>query len=381
MMICFICKKDFLNFSALIVHLKIIHLLKSSSSYECVENQCTQFFPNLSSYKRHVTIKHLKNTFSLPTSTLNNSNTICNNINTSTITETPIDTVCSHDIPNYNQPPPPESSDNSIDLSSIINSFHISAVTFTLSLLNKNNFTRKDVFDIQQKMKISLLEPIVSLLTSFTKETIKEPTLLAKFQTIKTAISNTFNFCNTEHSLNNEAKHKEMKLYAHAITSRKNITLSLAKKFQYKFSYSILQSSFNTEIITNKIHVSSSNYTQLILRTLNLTSDQFLCYSQIESKGTTYKVGYFLTNFIDELCLYEILEILVIKENYKIKLIVQQIEIDLYNSHLKSYQINKTKNIILKKILSPGECSGPPVNLHEVNNGNLMLRLKEYYSD
>lgn len=830
-MICFICKQDISTFSALIVHLKIIHLLKSSSTYECIENQCTQIFPNLNSYKRHVTIKHLKNAFSLPTSTLNNSYTICDNINNvnNTIVKTPepLDTAYSHDITktNYNQQPPPESH-NSFDLSSIINSFHISAVTFTLSLLNKNNFSRKDVFDIQQKMKISLLEPIVSLLTSFTKETIKEPILLATFQTITSAISDTFNFCNTEYSLNSwlvenhlfeniqqftvneeidlvsnsgktmynnqitkgvllpinfqfkkffehdnnldktltiyeqltkntnneteikhfvqgklwqektlpyrgkitipyfmyiddfeinnplgshasvhsisaiyysfplsdqsklinihlaalikaadvkdfgndlcfnklihilndievnginittsngvkkvhfilglfigdnlginaisefsrsfssnffcrfckahktvthklckennsllrnlvnyaedvaindlklngiskesilnkivsfhvttnysvdmmhdifegichynmchiinyytnvvkifsldllnyrkqnfnygaieignispiikstnlnnfhlkmsaremmtfvyyfplmvgdlvpeddnvwlfflnfleiiqnllssqmsdgsifhlqqmiekhnseyvllfndnlkpkfhllihyptvikysgppkhfwcfryEAKHKEMKSYAHAITSRKNITLSLAKKFQYKFSYSILQSSFNTEIITNKIHVNSSNYTQLILRNLNLTSDQFMCYSQMEFKGTTYKVGYFLTNFIDELCLYEILEILVIKKNYKVNFIVQQIEIDLYNSHLKSYQINKTKNIILKKILSPGECSGPPVNLHELPNGNIMLRLKEYYSD
>jgi len=51
-------------------------------------------------------------------------------------------------------------------------------------------------------MKISLLEPIVSLLTSSTKETIKEPILLATFQTITTAISDTFNFCNTEYSLN-----------------------------------------------------------------------------------------------------------------------------------------------------------------------------------
>ncbi|CAI6356451.1 unnamed protein product [Macrosiphum euphorbiae] len=97
----------------------------------------------------------------------------------------------------------------------------------------------------------------------------------------------------------------------------------------------------------------------------------------MEFKGTTY----FLTNCIDELCLHDILEILVIKQNYKVKFIVQQIEIDLYNSHLKSYQINKTKNIILKTILCPGECSLPPVNLHEVPNANIMLRLKEYYSD
>jgi len=32
-----------------------------------------------------------------------------------------------------------------------------------------------------------------------------------------------------------EAKHKELKLYAHTTTSRKRITLTLAKKFQLKF--------------------------------------------------------------------------------------------------------------------------------------------------
>lgn len=68
-------------------------------------------------YKRHVTIKHLKNTFSLPTSTLNNSYTICDNINNvnNTIVKTPeplelfcaLDTAYSHDITktNYNQQP------------------------------------------------------------------------------------------------------------------------------------------------------------------------------------------------------------------------------------------------------------------------------------
>jgi len=100
-MICFICKQDISIFLTLLVHLKIIHLLKSSSSYEYIENQCTQIFPNLNSYKRHVTIKHIKNTFSLPTSTFNNSNTICDNINnvkTSTINQAPMDTtVYCHD--------------------------------------------------------------------------------------------------------------------------------------------------------------------------------------------------------------------------------------------------------------------------------------------
>jgi len=96
-----------------------------------------------------------------------------------------------------------------------------------------------------------------------------------------------------------------MKLYAHAITSRKNIPLSLAKKFQYKYAYQILNSNpmIINEINTNEIHIKSSNYNELILRVLNLTSDQFLCYSQIQFKGTTYKIGYFLTRFIEEVCL------------------------------------------------------------------------------
>jgi len=39
-----------------------------------------------------------------------------------------------------------------------------------------------------------------------------------------------------------EAKHKGMKLYAHVSTSRKNICLFLAKKYQHKFSYNIINS-------------------------------------------------------------------------------------------------------------------------------------------
>lgn len=38
-----------------------------------------------------------------------------------------------------------------------------------------------------------------------------------------------------------EAKHKEFKSYARAITSRKNICVSLAKKFQLKFAHSLMR--------------------------------------------------------------------------------------------------------------------------------------------
>ncbi|KAL5238043.1 hypothetical protein ACI65C_005453 [Semiaphis heraclei] len=74
-------------------------------------------------------------------------------------------------------------------------------------------------------------------------------------------------------------------------------------------------------------------------------------------------------------------EIIFVKENPRVQFIVQQIEINFYSSHIRAEKVNKTKKIILKTILSPEDCSGPPVNMNELSNGNLMLRLKEYFSD
>jgi len=55
-MICFICKEDFPLLSTLVVHYIILHSLKPSSTYEYSENQCTQMFPNLNSFKKHCRI-------------------------------------------------------------------------------------------------------------------------------------------------------------------------------------------------------------------------------------------------------------------------------------------------------------------------------------
>lgn len=59
-MICYICNCDVAgNFQALVVHYKVIHLLKPDSLYTCLENSCFQSFNCLSSFKRHVNRKHV----------------------------------------------------------------------------------------------------------------------------------------------------------------------------------------------------------------------------------------------------------------------------------------------------------------------------------
>jgi len=62
-------------------------------------------------------------------------------------------------------------------------------------------------------------------------------------------------------------------------------------------------------------HKICTNHNILIQRNLGLSIDEFDCYSQVELKGTTYKVDYLVSNFTDELCLYEILEIVFVKIN------------------------------------------------------------------
>ena len=89
------------------------------------------------------------------------------------------------------------------NLDNLINSYHTSEVKFTLSLLDNNNFSRKDVFEIQRKIEKYIIKPVKNLITSVTQKAVKEPILLSSFQTIKTAFTNTFNFCNSEFSLNN----------------------------------------------------------------------------------------------------------------------------------------------------------------------------------
>jgi len=150
-----------------------------------------------------------------------------------------------------------------------------------------------------------------------------------------------------------EAKHKDLKTYARNISSRKNITFSLAKKYQYRYAFNLLNNINNKNIEMNEIHKIISNNTVFLHRLFGYSSDNLLSYSQVIYKGTTFKTGYFLTNFVDEVCLYEIVEIVFNINTLVVFFIVHQIEIDAYCSNLRAYKFNINKNITLKTILYP----------------------------
>jgi len=73
-----------------------------------------------------------------------------------------------------------------------------------------------------------------------------------------------------------------------------------------------------------------SQYSAFICNSLNILDSQFTSYREIDYKGTSYKRGYFLTDFVnDNMCLHEIIEIVIIHNEEKdVKLLTQQIKVE-----------------------------------------------------
>lgn len=95
-----------------------------------------------------------------------------------------------------------------------------------------------------------------------------------------------------------EAKYKEMKMYARSTTSRKNITLTLAKKFQLKFVHLLLRPIESKVVFKDKHKILSKNI-ETISKTLNFYSKKYSCYDTVVFNGNLYKEGFYLTKCID----------------------------------------------------------------------------------
>lgn len=165
-------------------------------------------------------------------------------------------------------------------------------------------------------------------------------------------------------------------MYARAITSRKNICLTLAVKYQLKFAHFLLNQDTHKDLSISIKHKINSDL-EFLSSTLNMPSNSFISYSKVDFKGTVYKIGNYVSSFKQNICLYEILEIIIMKDSVLL-FIVGQIQLGSYNTHIRAYEVNKNKNKISKSIIGVEELSGPPININEVSNGRLMIRLKEY---
>lgn len=95
--------------------------------------------------------------------------------------------------------------------------------------------------------------------------------------------------------------------------------------------------------------------------------------------GTNYKEGYYLTRFIFEMCLFEIIEIIVIN-NIKIIILTKQIKLNGFHSHFEAYEVDFDEHIVLNPVFNEiNYFNGPPINVINTSTGKKMFRTKEYF--
>lgn len=171
-------------------------------------------------------------------------------------------------------------------------------------------------------------------------------------------------------SMRFEAKHQDSKKYCNAITSRKNILLSLAIKSQLSFAYYLKFTPKIQNIVHLAKHKIKTNYNSLI----NTTS--FQSFKLVKYLGTEYKISSNLSAIDHQGIhfLYEIKEIAVSANN--VFIVAERMGELAYNELNRCYEVLKIpKTIALMDI----KCfSSLPVNLHKMQF-KMFVKLKSYF--
>lgn len=141
-LVCFICKDEFMELDQLIVHLKCIHSLTSSSFYHCGIPSCPQTFSCFHSFAKHMTLEILNSS--------NYSQTL-NDININHVGNQSINTIINRDsnVKNSSNDGFKNSKHQySVDLNALKNSM----IKCSLYYYGKFNFSRKEANELKKNI-------------------------------------------------------------------------------------------------------------------------------------------------------------------------------------------------------------------------------------
>lgn len=186
-----------------------------------------------------------------------------------------------------------------------------------------------------------------------------------------------------------EAKHKDIKEYAHVSCNRKNIVLSLAIQSNYHFAYQLHMKQSNPEkpyivygkgvflnLIESKLLKIFSNFSLLEKYEIDELKKIF-SVSYIEICNTKYQLNNVVSmiNSNDELSFNQIKYILQIKnETYLVCMVLDSIEFD---NHFDCYRLST--NSMLNNIytlININSIKCPPLNLIKLPSGDYVIKLK-----
>lgn len=159
-MICYICKLYVTDFQSLVVHFKIMHMLKSNSTYQCCEDMCSQSFQSLATFKKHILKKHCLSNHTVqhqnPSETLSQSILEPNIVNPTNRSDSFNDVEFLTETPLHNAEIP-------FNYDEVVKNLYMSTTCFILSLYNNNNFNNSDIDYIKNGIKNYILKPISSI--------------------------------------------------------------------------------------------------------------------------------------------------------------------------------------------------------------------------
>lgn len=219
---CFMCKKEFDLLNILISHFKRSHDLHNHSIIKCFE--CAQMFQNFNSFKRHVNRHHIMHNtifvtkndteqvlFSSMSGHINKTVSKPNNADT-LLNILPGLTGIGQTItsePSTLQKVPNENTNEDTIQEPVINfnefqkKINMSLSQFLLTLHNNNNFSRKDVTDIQKLVTSYIVEPVLNIILNFAKSKLQimYPQIYNELFCILTEVRNPFKNIDTEYLL------------------------------------------------------------------------------------------------------------------------------------------------------------------------------------
>lgn len=176
-----------------------------------------------------------------------------------------------------------------------------------------------------------------------------------------------------------ETNHIQSKIYCHCINSRKNICVTLSKKYQLKFAYQISKKHNVMAILNlNNKYERQSNFKHIIYAMLEVAESCVKMYSQLNYKGTQFKCGDYIAVLKNDITIYNIIEIIVL-DTKAVLFFSQKIRNINYKSHFLAYEVD-TSALGEFSLISINKLIGPPLDLMKTARGIKMIRIKEYYT-
>lgn len=176
-----------------------------------------------------------------------------------------------------------------------------------------------------------------------------------------------------------ESEHKNYKAYARNSFNRKNICVSLAKKFQFSFAYYLIEKSEDFFTV-KECHQLKTNYENEIKKFYeNHSLNSYTSYSQCTFFSKLYKSGYIICQHFDtdleNMKIFEILHIIVFSNEKSPYVICKVLKPKKYLKHFAAIELelsNSSNNSII--IIKISDLDAHPINCHKTIKGINMIR-------